>query len=145
MWSRINIDILEISELKWMEMGKLNSDELNGNPLQCSCLENSRDGGAWWDAVSGVAQSRTQLKQLSSSSSSIHPLLWARGFLPGGSEDKESSCNAGDLDSIPGLGRSPRGQHGNPLQYSCLKNTHRRTAWWATVHGVPKSQTRLSN
>ena len=44
--------------------------EGNGNPLQCSCLENPRDGGAWWAAISGVAQSRTQLKQLSSSSSS---------------------------------------------------------------------------
>ncbi|KAI4548532.1 hypothetical protein MG293_000862 [Ovis ammon polii] len=43
--------------------------EGNGNPLQCSCLENPRDGGAWWAAVSGVAQSRTRLKQLSSSSS----------------------------------------------------------------------------
>ena len=43
--------------------------EGNGNPLQCSCLENPRDGGAWWAAVSGVAQSQTQLKRLSSSSS----------------------------------------------------------------------------
>ena len=43
--------------------------EGNGNPLQCSCLENPRDGEAWWAAVSGVAQSRTQLKRLSSSSS----------------------------------------------------------------------------
>ena len=45
--------------------------EGNGNPLQCSCLENPRDGGAWWAAVYGVAQSRTQLKRLSSSSSKI--------------------------------------------------------------------------
>ena len=44
--------------------------EGNGNPLQCSCLENPRDGGAWWAAISGVAQSRTRLKRLSSSSSS---------------------------------------------------------------------------
>ena len=44
--------------------------EGNGNPLQCSCLENPRDGGAWWAAVSGVAQSRTRLKQLSSNRSS---------------------------------------------------------------------------
>ena len=44
--------------------------EGNGNPLQCSCLENPRDGGAWWAAVHGIAQSRTQLKRLSSSSSS---------------------------------------------------------------------------
>ena len=43
--------------------------EGNGNPLQCSCLENPRDGGAWWAAVCGVAQSRTRLKRLSSSSS----------------------------------------------------------------------------
>ena len=45
--------------------------EGNGNPLQCSCLENSRDGGAWWAAVYGVAQSRTRLKRLSSSSSGV--------------------------------------------------------------------------
>ena len=47
--------------------------EGNGNPLQCSCLENPRDGGAWWAAISGVAQSRTRLKWLSSSSSSTLP------------------------------------------------------------------------
>jgi len=46
------------------------SGEGHGNPLQCSCLENPRDRGAWWAAVYGVAQSQTQLKQLSSSSSS---------------------------------------------------------------------------
>ena len=79
-------------KIPWMEepgrlqsMGLLESDtterlhfhfslscigEGNGNPLQCSCLENPRDGGAWWAAVYGVAQSRTRLKRLSSSSSS---------------------------------------------------------------------------
>ena len=46
--------------------------EGNGNPLQCSCLENPRDRGAWWAAVYGVTQSQTQLKRLSSSSSSMH-------------------------------------------------------------------------
>ena len=46
-----------------------------------------------------------------------------RGF-PGGSDGKETACNAGDLGSIPGLGRSPGGGHGNPLQYSCLENPH---------------------
>ena len=45
------------------------------------------------------------------------------GF-PGGSDGKESACNAGTLGSIPGLGRSPGGGHGNPLQYSCLENPH---------------------
>ena len=49
--------------------------EGNGNPLQCSCLENSRDGGAWWAAIYGVAQSRTRLKRLSSSSSIYIPEL----------------------------------------------------------------------
>ena len=43
-------------------------------------------------------------------------------LFPGGSDSKESSCNVGDLGSAPGLGRSPRGRHGNPLQYSCLEN-----------------------
>ena len=47
------------------------SPNLNGKPLQCSCLENPRDGRAWWAAVSGVAQCRTRLKRLSSSSSSV--------------------------------------------------------------------------
>ena len=49
--------------------------EGNGNPLQCSCLENPRDGGAWWAAVYGVAQSRTRLKRLSSSNSSVFQLI----------------------------------------------------------------------
>ena len=52
--------------------------EGNGNPLQCSCLENPRDGGAWWAAIYGVAQSQTRLKQLSSSSSSwVFAVVWA--------------------------------------------------------------------
>ena len=55
--------------------------EGNGNPLQCSCLENPRDGGAWWAAVYGVAQSRTRLKRLSSSSSSLLNLLLFGGYL----------------------------------------------------------------
>ena len=46
------------------------------------------------------------------------------GPFPGGSDSKESACNAGDLGSILGLGRSPGGGHGNPLQYSCLKDPH---------------------
>ena len=56
------------TELNWTEGFKIGKG--NGNPLQCSCLENPRDGRVWWAAVSGVAQSRTQLKRLSSSSSS---------------------------------------------------------------------------
>ena len=51
--------------------------------------------------------------------------------------------DAGDVGSIPGLGKSPGGGHGNPLQYSCLENPMDRGAWWATVCRVTKSQTRL--
>ena len=66
------------------------------------------------------------------------------GF-PGGSDGKESACIVRDLGSIPGLGRSPGEGNGNPLQYSCLENSMDGGAWWATVHGITKSQTRLSN
>ena len=88
--------------------------EGNSNPFQCSCLENPRDGRAWWAAVYGVAQSRTRLKRLSSSSS-------------------RSSSRV----DLPGEG------NGNPLQYSCLESPMDGGAWWAAVHGVVKSQTRL--
>ena len=66
------------------------------------------------------------------------------GF-PDGSEVKTSACNAGDLGSIHGLGRSPREGNGTPLQCSCLENPMDGGAWWATVHGVAKSRTRLSD
>ena len=59
---------------------------------------------------------------------------------------KNPPANAGDIrdqGSIPGLGRILGGGHANPLQYSCLENPTDRGAWWATVHGVAKSQTRL--
>ena len=62
-----------------------------------------------------------------------------------GSEVKASACNAGDLGSIPGSGRSPGEENGNPLQYPCLENPTDGGAWWVTVHGVAKSWTRLSD
>ena len=64
-------------------------------------------------------------------------------FSPCGSAGKESTHNVGDLCLIPGLGRSPGGGHGNPLQYSCLENPVNRGAWWAAVLRVAQSQTRL--
>ena len=66
----------------------------------------------------------------------LHRSWWLGG--------KESACSAGDPgdnSSVVELGRSPGGGHGNPLQYSCLENPMHRGAWWATMHGVPKSQT----
>ena len=66
------------------------------------------------------------------------------GF-PCGSAGKESTCNAGDLGSISGLGRSPGEGNGYPLQYSGLENSVDREAWQSTFHEVPKSWTQLSN
>ena len=71
--------------------------------------------------------------------------IFASMCFPGGSEGKASAYSAGDLGSIPGSGRSPGEGNGNPLQYSCLENPMDGEAWYATVHGVAKSRTRLSN
>ena len=108
------------------------SGEGNGNLFQYSCLENPTDGGVWWATVPGVAKSRTRLSDFTFT-------------FPGGSEVKASACNAGDLGSIPGSGRSPGEGNGNPLQYSCLENPTDGGAWRAAVHGVAKSQTRPSD
>ena len=62
--------------------------------------------------------------------------------LRGGSDGKASAYNVGDLGLIPGSGRSPGEGNGNPLQCSCLENPMDQGAWWATIHGVAKSQTR---
>ena len=64
----------------------------------------------------------------------LRPILVLLGF-PGGSDGKESACNAGDPDLIPWLQRSPVEGNGYPLQYSCLENPMDRGALWATVHG----------
>ena len=74
----------------------------------------------------------------------IYTLLCTNCF-PGGSEGKASACNEGDLGSILGSGTSPGEGNGNPSQYSCLGNPMNSAAWWAKVHGVAKSQTRLSD
>ena len=70
--------------------------------------------------------------------------IYIPGF-PGISDGKESACNVGDPGSIPGSGRFPGEENGNPLQYSCLESPIDRVAWWATVHGVADSQTQLSD
>ena len=84
----------------------------HGNPFQYSCLENSMDRGAWQAKVHRDAKIWTQLKRF--------------------------SPRAGDLDLIPGSGRSPGEGNGSPLQYSCLGNPMDRGAWQAKVHGVAK-------
>jgi len=75
---------------------------------------------------------------------SLHPLLSVTGS-SGGSNGKETACNAGDLGSIPGWGRSPREGKGNPLQCSYLENSMDKGAWQATVCGVTKESQQLSN
>ena len=62
-----------------------------------------------------------------------------------GSDGKESACKAGEPGSIPGFGRSPGEGKDYPLQYCCLENSMDRGAWWATVHGVKRRWTRLSD
>ena len=81
----------------------------------------------------------------------MHPYSWVgesknysnvervAGF-PGGSAVRNTPANAGDMGSIPGLGRSPEEGNGHPLQHSCLENPMNRGAWWATVYRVAKSQ-----
>ena len=101
--------------------------EGNGNPLQCSCLENPRDGRAWWAAIYGVTRSRTWLKWLSSSSSSSSSIY--RSFVYLGR-------------FIPKYFREG---NGTPLQYSCLENPMDGGAWKAVVHGVAEGRTWLSD
>ena len=113
----------------------------HGNRLQCSCLENPRDGGAWWAAVYGVSQSRTRLKRLSSSSSMYNHEASQVALVV-----KNPSVNAGhvrDAGLIPGSERSPRGEYDNPLQFSCLEKPTDRRGWRATVHRGTKSWTQM--
>ena len=92
---------------------------------------------AWWAAVYGVSQSRTWLKWLSLAAMVL-------SSFPGGLASKKSTCNVGDLDLIPGLGRCPGGRHSN---YNILdwRIPMDRGAWQATVHGIAKSHTWLSD
>ena len=112
--------------------------EGKGYPLQYFGLDNSMDC-----IVCGVTKSPTGLSDFH-----FHCQPTDQMGFPCGTVVKNLPANAGvagDSDSIPGLGRCPRGGNDNLLQYSCLENFMDRAAWWATVHGVTKSQTRLRN
>ena len=110
------------------------------NPLQCSCLENPRDEGAWWAAIYGVAQSLTWLKQLRAEAAAAETFNHMCGALYGLSSrltGKESACQCRRHKRWgfnPWSGRSPGRENGNPLQDSCLENPMDRGAWWAIVH-----------
>ena len=140
--------------------------ERNGKSLQYSCLGNPMDIGAWWSIVHRVAKNHKEFVFVSRFTLFIripiildkaHPNLirflgwedlWRRDRLPTlvflgfpcGSAGKESTCNVGDLGSIPGLGRSRGVGKSYPLQYSGLENSMD-----CIVHGVAKSRTRLSD
>ena len=81
---------------------------------------------------------------LKKDNSGCRTMTWFWAGMFGGSNGKESACNAGDSGLISGLGRSPGEGNGNPPQYSCLENPMGRGAWKATVHGLAKSWTWLS-
>ena len=92
--------------------------EGNGNPLQCSCLENPRDGGAWWAAVYGVAQSRTRLKRLSSSS---NPLQYSWASLVALLVKNHLQCRRPGFD--PWVGKIPWKRERLPTPVSRLENS----------------------
>ena len=104
--------------------------EGNGNPLQCSCLENPRDGGAWWAAVYGVAQSRTRLKRLSSSS------------FPGGTNGKEPACQCRRQGSDPWVRKIPWRMKWQPIRVFLPGESHRqRSLVGYSPQGRKKSDT----
>ena len=107
-----------------------------GSQRQRTCTTAGRSGA-----------SRFQAEQVGgfSSESPVTTAIKCSLHWPGGSDGKESTCNAGDMGSIPGLGRSPGERKGYPLQYSSLEKSKDRGAWRATVHMVIKSWTRLNN
>ena len=93
--------------------------EGNGNPPQYSCLKNPRDRGVWWATVHGVGES-DPTEWLHSLTHSL--TQWIMQGFSGGSDNKESACNAEYPALIPEWGRSPREGNGNPLQCFCLEN-----------------------
>ena len=112
--------------------------------LSLQCMSHSRK--CWGSGPSAHrALRRTSERCLLSIMVLFYQRLTTVTGFPGGSDSKASACSAGDLGSIPGLGRSPGEGNGNPLRYSCLENSMDWGAWLAIVHGITKSQTRLSN
>ena len=101
--------------------------EGNGNSLQCSCLENPRDGGAWWAAVYGISQSRTRLKRLSSSSSKNHFFNLFFNWRITALQDGAGFCHTA-------TGTSPSGTHVPSLSSPPTPPRPHRARGWALVH-----------
>ena len=96
-----------------------------------------------WQGQQGLAE-LVERQACTQEKASFIITIYAAAF-PGGSVVKNLPANAGDVGLNPGLGILPRGETGYPLQYSCLGNPVDRGAWWATVHWVTKSRTRLND
>ena len=107
-----------------------------GEPGGLPSAGSHRVGHNWSDLAAAAAAAPGSIKSL---------FILNQSCLPGGSDSKAFACNARDLGLIPGSGRSPGEENGNPLQYSCLENSIDRGAWWATVLGISKSLTQLSD
>ena len=121
--------------------------EGNGTPLQYYCLGNSMDRRAWWATVHAVTKSQTRLKHAHTHIPTTDPLCAIYWGFSGGASGKELACQCRRRQRCgfnPGLGRSPGGGHGSPLQCSCSKNPMSQEVWWVTVHTVTESQTRLA-
>ena len=102
-----------------------------------SFFEECWDGSWGGQVVELLIDTLNTFKSFESSGAFFRVSLkqWFYISFPGTSDGKESACNAGDLSSIPGLGRSPGEGNDNPLQYSCLEKSMDRGAWWAIAHG----------
>ena len=125
---------------------------IGGGLVAKSCLSSFMTLATSWTVACQAPLSMGFSRQEYWNGSLLHPeiesgLPHCRQILgfPGGSDGKESACNAGDQGSIPGSRRSPGEGNGYPFQYSCLKNFMNRETWWTTVPGITKNQTQLSN
>ena len=151
-WSQYS-NLLIFKKVKWELLSRV-SDSLWPHGLYSpwnSPGQNSEVGSL--SLLQGILPTQGSNPGLLHCRQTLYCLPWWRHFtvfpgktdFPGGSDGKASAYGAGDLGLIPGLGRSPGEGNGNPLQYSCLDNPLGEGAWQATVHGVAKSRTQLSN
>ena len=129
----------------WHSPTSLTSEARNGSFKHQPCWFQKARNPPVPDSHSARERHRPEQKppgQLSLTSAERYGDYWV---FPGGSAVKNPPASAGDAGFIPGSGSSPGEGSSNPLQYSCLGNPMDRGAWWATVHGVAKSQTQQSN
>ena len=134
------------------------SDQRHHQPCQPGFLQQTQLAEVWYHGPLRVLCHILDLGVLDNKKSWKHCLLYVWLWMPsilerdlpskdfsGGSDDKECACNPGDLDSIPGSGKSLGEGNGHPYQYSCLEKSMDRGAWQAIAHGIAKSQTWLSD